>query len=420
LAKKINYVPLDDFKQFHRSPKIKRMIIAGYGGGKTYSLCNDLLMTCNENKYLPAGLLCPTIKMFKRDVWPTLEEIADQNKIRIKYSRQDAEIKIPDTGTTCYVFHGEDHGDSIRGPNLASMHINEATLLSLKTYHAAIARVRIKSAKRLTIAMSGTFEGNTELYEHLVDDKGCDMFYTSSRKNPYLPESYIQMLEESYDEEMRKQYIDGLPVRSMGQAAAKNFRRDLHVSEKAAWDSNGELLISIDFNVDPMAAAFWCHIPSMKPRLQCFKEVCMNAADTYMLADLLTKQLYEMGMPLSQVKLFPDPAGNARSTKGILKTDIQILRDAGFSQIYFKRRIVSVKDCMNAVTAQLEKNEILIHPECKNVIADFEQVKYKESSFEFDKSNLKRTHWLDGTKNMIDYLYPVVRPATPKPSYSMF
>jgi hypothetical protein len=51
------------------------------------------------------------------------------------------------------------------------------------------------------------------------------------------------------------------------------------------------------------------------------------------------------------------------------------------------------------------------------LIADLEQIKWKDAGFEFDKSNTKRSHWLDGMKDMIDYEYPAIKPRPLREAY---
>ena len=72
---------------------------------------------------------------------------------------------------------------------------------------------------------------------------------------------------------------------------------------------------------------------------------------------------------------------------------------------------------MNSVNALFDKDSILVNPICKNLIADLEQIKWKDSGFEFDKSNTKRSHWLDGMKDMIIYKYPSIKPVALKETY---
>ena len=129
------------------------------------------------------------------------------------------------------------------------------------------------------------------------------------------------------------------------------------------------------------------------------------------------ERIRSLGVTPDKVRLYPDPAGNARSTKGLNRSDIQILRESGFPNILFHRSIKSVRDCVNAVNALFDQDAVLIHPRCKQLIADLEQIKWRDSGFEFDKSNSKRSHWLDGFKDMVNFEYPCVKPLQLKESY---
>lgn len=414
----IKYNPLPFQAKFHQSQAEKVALIGGYGSGKSYSLIMHMLKLANLNKGCPIGMLCPTLKMAKRDVIPTFLEIARDNRIHNHYNKSESTIYLPQTKTNVWIFHGEDDGQSIRGPNLAAMLINEFTLITENTYLAAIARVRHPNAKFRQIAMSGTFEEFGGVYDLVMEDKSIEFIQGSTRENKYLPESYVRMLEATYDEEMQRQYIDGLAVRRLGKIAAKAFRRDLHVQDNAKYDPNKELWISIDFNVEPMSATLWSHSRIDKPKLIAFEEVCLMGSDTPELARYLKHRLEELGRPIDKVTLFPDPAGNARSTKGLNRSDVEILREFGFKDIRYKRRIMSVKDCMNAVNNLFDSNEIVINPQCRNLISDLERIKWKDAGFEFDKSDSKRSHWLDGMKDMIEYEYPAIKPVPVRGGYT--
>jgi hypothetical protein len=402
---KIQYKPLPKQSLAHKSTKERVAYIGGYGAGKTYWLIHHLFKIMNLNKGVPGGLLCPSLKMAKRDVIPTLREVCAKNRIIFDYNKSDFALYFPQTKSQIWIFHGEDDGESIRGPNLGFMGINEFTLISENTYLAAMARVRHPNARRLQTFMSGTFEEYGGVYDVVTNDEDCEVIYGSSRENTYLPTSYIRSLEKSFDEEMQKQYIDGLPVRRLGKAAVRRFRRDLHLNPNANRIPDLPVWVSLDFNVDPLGAVLWNRMPlDSKVKLRAFGEIKLSPGDTPMVA----KQLKEMFG--NDITIFPDPAGNSRSTKGLDKSDIQILKDFGFQNIRFKRSIRSVKDCLNAVEAMFDNNEIEIHPNCKEFIKDLEQCKFKDNDFQIDKKDSKRSHWLDGFKDMVDLEFPVSKP----------
>jgi hypothetical protein len=420
----INYdywtVPYQEDFHFSRASKV--YLSTGYGGGKTYSLIQKMFWLMNENYGLPGGLLVPTLKMYKRDVVPTIEQICDENKIRARHMKGESAWLFPDAKCKLYVFHSQDDGASIKGPNLAWGIINEVTLCSEKAFMSFLARVRLAQAKLLQIAMSGTPEGFNWTYEYFVQNQRKDthLIIGDARRNKFVADTYFGILAESYDELMQQQYILGQWVNLTGKRAAWMFDRmkhtDIQQHQKAERIGDLPVLISLDFNVTPMAATLWNHTPGKwdwvhgKPtnqELLAFDEIKIDSSNTYEMCDAIHQRLGPIGEDM--VTIFPDPAGAARSTKA-LQSDIQILKDyGGFKQIKYKSKI-SVRDCLNSLNNMLSRNLVMLNSQtCRNTIADLEQCVFKGNVFEIDKSNQSRTHWLDGTKNMIEYLYPAVK-----------
>ncbi len=407
--KQIVYSPLSYQRTFHFSRKPKAYLSAGYGAGKTYSLCMKGFDLMSQNQGLAGGILAPSLKMFKRDVLPTIIGICQENGIEYTYNKSDSVFYFPDAKATIYIFHSEDDGASIRGPNLAWGLINEVTMCSKPAFDAFLARIRLKEATLLQVAMSGTPEGFNWAYDYFIEEPRPDteLVFGNTRENKHLAGSYVETLEASYDKLMQERYIDGRFVNLTGNRAAYSFDRFKHVKPGISRIPGAPVWVSLDFNVTPMAATLWNRLPIDSPYLlQSFEDIRLDSSDTYEMARVIRDKV-----GIENVTIYPDPAGAARSTKASGKTDITILRDAGFL-VKHKPSIRSVRDCMNAVNNLFDKGVILIGDRCKNIIADLEQVTFKTNTFELDKSNINRTHWLDGFKDMIDYEFPIRRPQT--------
>lgn len=380
----------------------------GYGSGKTYSLVMKAFQLMDLNPGVPGALLAPTTKMFKRDVLPTFREIAGGNDIQFRWNQSAGELYFPDTDSTIYIYHGEDDGDSIAGANVGWALANEASLCSWLAIKALFGRVRLKRAPYPQIFMSGTPAEFNWVYQFFIEEqkKNRRILYASSRANKHTADWYVDMLESSYDEIARQQFVDGLFIPRTGNRFVHRFNRHKHVTDYATRVLGAPVWVQVDFNVNPMVATILSHVPDSKVDLRVFDEICIKGADTYTLGRELKDRI---GQGWNKAVLFPDPAGKARKTSARdLISDIQILEQMGFEDIRYKSQI-SVKDTYFAANNLFDKNRVAVHPKCKELIADLEQVKVKDGAFEMDKSNPQRTHALDGFKNMADYMFPAVK-----------
>lgn len=401
-----NRLPYQD--EFHKSVKPKVILSAGYGGGKTYSLCMKGLKLMDLNGSLPGGLLAPNLKMFKRDVLPTFKEIAGKYRFRVEFNKQDSILYFPNTKTEVYVFHSEDDGESIRGPNLAWGLINEVSLCSHSAFLAFIARIRIKRARLRQCAMSGTPEGYNWTYDYFVATprEDTDLIFGDMRLNRFIASDYAKMLEDSYDDLLVEEKVGGKYVNTNGKAAIHKFNRAIHTGQNIERIEGLPVWVSLDFNVAPMAATFFNRLPDTDSSghfLRGFDEVMIKDSDTHEMA----RVIYERLGSSSEIVVFPDPAGNHRDTRS-KTTDLKILRDAGLTDLRYRSKI-SLKDCWSATNVFFQKKRIILDSKkCKQAIMDLEQCIFKPGTNELDKSNPLRTHWLDGIKNMIQYEFPIV------------
>lgn len=417
----IVYNPFEYQIPFQNSTKPKVYLSTGWGGGKTFALVMGVFRLMNINRGLPVGFLAPTIKMYKRDCIPTIEEICQENRIRYKYNKTDMQWFFPDTNSTVFVFHSEDGGRSIRGPNLACGAINEVSLCSKAAFLAFMSRIRLKQAKLLQLIMSGTPESFSWTYEYFVEEPrdDTDFILGDARLNTHVSGDYFGTLKDSLDDLMFQQYVEGKHVNLVGKRCAYAFDRKRHTAPDIDKLPQYPVWVHVDFNVSPMSASLYNRVPlghnyyggdrSFTHQLRCFDEVCINSSNTYEVVDAI-KAKTSRG---DDITIYPDPAGRGRHTNVRSNiSDIDILRDAfGRDKVKYKTRI-SVRDCLNALNTLLSKDMIIFNSKkCRQTIADLEQCVFKQDVFEIDKSNPKRTHWLDGLKYMADYEFPIRKQA---------
>lgn len=402
---------------FHESIERYLYLSCGLGGGKTYSLIMKMFQLMHRNRGLPGAILCPTLKMYRRDVRATIKEICDANRIPYVENKADLSWYFPETRSIVYIYHSQDDGESIRGPNLAWGLINEVTLCTENAYKHFIARVRLAAAPFRQVAMSGTPEQFNWAYEYFISDpkKNTKIIYGRSTDNVYVAADYFQGLRDSFDPQMCLAYIEGKFVNLLGKTAVTMFNRRKHV-RKVEFIKDAAIAVTCDFNVSPMAATLWnvCHLGHRDPvtkkqaeKYRAFGEINIeHGANTYMLCDAIKQKL--PGIDTKKIVIFPDAAGRGHSTKTQLYTsDLDILKDYGnFTRIRYRTN-ARVRDGINATNNVFQRNLAVIDSSCKETISDFEQCQWVGDRFDLDKKNPKRTHWLDGSKGMFNILEPV-------------
>src|SRR5690606_16492300 len=173
-----------------------------------------------------------------------------------------------------------------------------------------------------------------------------------------------------------------------------NFDRDVHI-DASVEDTGAELLVGMDFNVNPMSAV-----------------IAVRAADECHVLDALelpVSNTEEMAAeirrryPNRRIIVCPDPSGRARKTSApVGQTDFTILQRAGF-KVRAPNVAPLVVDRENNTQALLRSADgrvrIKVHPRAKALIRGWDGLTYKEGTSQRDK-----TLGLDHICDAFDYM----------------
>lgn len=376
----------------------------GFGGGKTHALCIKALQLSRLNAPYPGGLVGPDFKELKKDVIPEMELVLEKNGIPYYHHKTEHYFKFPWTRGPLYLVSGD---KKIRGPNWAYALINELTLIPLVRYKEIMGRVRVKGAKCPQIASCGTPEGfASEYYEYMIENppKSLKIIYGSTDDNiENLHESYLDLLEDSYDKKMLDAYRRGLWVNMAGNLFYYSYDpkkvNDLEI-EPNLFD---RYHISMDFNVDPMTCTMWGLDNNMGGTLYGCDQIELKGAEGYNTQNICDR-LKAMGYTGNNSTIYPDPAGRARSTKG--PPDVKILHDNGFP-VRVKNAAPSFRRRQLNTNNLLDKGRVRINPKrCPGIIRDFQGVEQDIITLEKKKDSPNLTHFSDGFDYMTDILFP--------------
>lgn len=197
-------------KAFHKSEAYERILLAGFGGGKTLGGAAELLALAAINAGLSSMVVSPSYPMAKKTVIPTIIELLEKSNIEYTFNKAEHTFRIIPFRHTIFVGSAE-IPNSLKGANLSHLWTDELSIFPIEAYKQAIARVRDPAAKRLALFHTMTPELMTWVYDEFIlgSKKNREIIFGRTSDNPALPESYIENLKSRYSEEMQAMYLEG-------------------------------------------------------------------------------------------------------------------------------------------------------------------------------------------------------------------
>lgn len=227
--------------------------------------------------------------------------------------------------------------------------------------------------------------------EFFQNNRGEDGFvhvHATYQDNPFCPDVMRQeaRADQRRDSDLYEHvWMGGYFFGGSGRVYSAFRNRpfpDGNVDEGVA-DTEGELLVGMDFNVNPMSAvvgvraADECHIiDAIEVKTSSTEEVAAELRRRY---------------PDRSILVCPDPTGKARKTSApVGQTDFTILQRAGF-RVRAPNKAPPVKDRINNTNAMLcaenGRRRVLIHPRARPLLTALAHLTYKEGTSIPDKNS---------------------------------
>ena len=393
------------------------LFLGGFGAGKSEALFKRLIIRKLAYPKLNQGYFAPSYDLISLIAFPRLSELLTEFGLKFKLNKSEKVFTIQGYGSI--ICRSMDAPASIVGFEIADAVIDELdTMPQVKAEEAwnkVIARCRQKKPDGAmnTCSVGTTPEGFRFCYDRW--EKRASHKYVLYRaptsSNPYLPESYIEGLRESYPPQLLNAYLEGRFVNLAAGGVYPDFDRELNRSKETI-KPREVLHIGMDFNVLKMAAVVFV----LRDGLPHAVDELVNVRDTPTMAELIKERF-----PDHTIKIYPDAAGQATSSKNSSESDHIILRKAGF-QLIVNGSNPSVKDRINACNAQiLNSNGVRsfkVNVEmCPNLVEALEQQAYDKHGAP-DKTT-GHDHVADGFGYALVKLFPIRRPISSKTSLSM-
>ncbi|MCC7176593.1 MAG: hypothetical protein IT159_15475 [Bryobacterales bacterium] len=370
-------------------------------------MCQEALRLTYLNQGRTGLLGAPTFPMLRDATQSTLFEILGQNRIPHEYHRAENILVMKDTRSRI-IFRPLDDFERLRGTNLAWFGLDELTYTAEEAWLRLEGRLRDPKARRLCGFAAWTPKGFDWVYRRFLEKRvnGYDLTLAQPYENHHLLEKvpdYYERLKSSYDDRFYEQEVLGKYLNVSEGQVYHGFDRTRNVTEVAV-ERRLPLRWALDFNVDPMCSV----VAQVKQGVvQVVDEIVMRRATT---PEVCVEFLSRYPRHEGGVVIYGDASGSRRQTTGHSDYEMvrQSLATSGHKQASYRipRSNPEVRERVNLVNACLRLSEgetrLLIHPRCKELILDLEQVAYKPGSTVIDKErDPRRTHLSDALGYLI-------------------
>ena len=381
-----------------------RVLISGRRFGKTFIAINELARFARYPKKR-VWYVAPTFRMAKQIVWSELLDRLDKHKWIKNTNHSDLTVTLKNNSTIS--LRGADNEQSLRGVGLDFLCMDEfADIKEMAWYEVLRATLSDKNGHAL---FCGTPRGygnwSYNLFTKKDEDENWASFQYTTLQGGQVPHAEIEQAKADLDERTFKQEYEASFVNYAGNIYY-NFDRVGNVIRKYERKTN-VIHVGMDFNISPMV----CVVAEIiHNNVYIFDEIQLFSSNTNEMADEIHNRYHG-----NHIFIYPDPACKQSRTSAGGKTDLSILKNAGFD-IKVRNFHPLIRDRINAVNSKLQNTKgeksLFIASNCKNVIKSIERQIYKEGSSVPDKTS-GYDHFNDALGYMIEFLYPLKREYTP-------
>lgn len=362
----VNFELNDAQLEFLNSDTNSTLFCGGLGSGKTFSGALWAAVMATTYPEVQGMITANTHSQLRKATLTEFFSILDTMGIKYRYLVNANEIHVQG-GAVIHAYSMENY-DNMRGVQVGWCWSDECAFYKEIAYQVCRGRIR---DKRGTCQWKGTTtpNGYNWLYQRFVEkpaDSSKTIYAKTMDNIDNLAESYVQELRQQYDDKLAKQELEGQFVNLSSGKVYYAFDRQQHV--KPFDTPYGLTHMGMDFNVNPLCGVF---AALHNDTIYVFDELFLEDSNTFNAAKEIQSRY-----PGRRVGIVADSTGDRRRSSSTY-TDHEILRRSGFEVVPFKNP--PIKDRYNNLNRLLQQNKIVIHPSCKKLIADLEQLVYENN-----------------------------------------
>ena len=384
-----------------------RVAVCGRRFGKTFLQQEELRRACRlaaqrgvdtDNEVWYGA---PTLKQAKRVFWRRCKRAIPREWWDGKPNETELSITLK-TGHVVRVV-GLDNYDDLRGSGLFFFVGDEWADCPPLAWTETI-RPMLSTAEGHAIFI-GTPKGYDHFYEfwtHGADPTRPDWssYLYTSVQGGNIPPGEIETAKRELDARSYRQEYEASFETYSGRVIYAFDRRE-SVRERA-FDGSAPVMVGMDFNVNPMTATVWQTDPLTGADHMVGEVVLPTSNTTEMCAELRRRYGRQGFDPLADasvahITVYPDATGGNKRTAAQGRTDLTILREAGF-KVSSTAANPLVRDRINVTNSRFlnadNERRAFVDPSCRKAIEALEKHAYVEGTSDPDKD--------DGFDHMVD------------------
>ena len=344
--------------------------------------------------------IAPSYRQAKQIIWQDLREQMYARRWVRRVNESDLTIELVNGSRIS--LRSADNPDSMRGVSLDFAVLDECAFMSAETWTQVI-RPTLSDRQGGALFIStpqGMGNWFYDLWLKASSTPDWSSFQFTTLEGGNVPASEIEAARRDLDLKTFEAEYE-----AKFTSTNNNIFYAFAPDNVVAWTGESkDLIIGMDFNVGKMCASIGVQT---RTGIHITDEIVLINSNT----DEMCQEIQNR-YPGARVTVFPDPAGSARKTSAVGRTDHMIIQGYGFT-VKAPRAHPAVKDRNNAVNRLLcdatgERN-LSIDPKCRETITCLSKHAYKPGSNIPDKDS-GYDHMTDAVAYMVNYLYPIRRP----------
>ena len=377
---------------------------AGYGSGKTYTAARKAVDLALKNPGFDGIITEPNFPLLTQILIPELKTALDFYNLKYEYKAGESIFYVKINGLETRIIAKSQEGyERLIGINAAWVIMDEFDTGrdGYMAYIKLLGRIRVGNVRQMVIV--STPEGYKAMYRIFIEenDENKRLIKAKTTDNHHLPQDYIDTMRSQYPPELIDAYLNGEFTNLTSGTVYTQFDRTMNDTSMAD-DMMSDVHIGIDFNVSAMSAI----VHFVKDLKTYAIEEYVDLFDTPELVEVLSDRFAGR-----TVICYPDAAGNARKTVQASQSDINLLKQAGFT-VRANSKNPGIMDRVNGMNslfcnAMGERRYFVNTTACPKYTRALEQQAYDEATKMPDKKNGHDNKGIDAAGYFTSFLFPV-------------